>query len=165
MSNSIELLNDLGITKEMISKIVKEVLTNIDDSNSSEPVLKKECDPSGLRLVRGNSVQLEAFPTGKEGDKVAYKEILNIKESPNMATGFLDIEESSFDWFLGYDELDYIIEGTLEITINGKKYSGKAGDVIFIPMNSAVTFSSPDHCKIFFATYPANWQDLCEEKN
>ena len=158
-------LIEMGITENLISTIVKEVIASMNAGGSVEPSLAKECDANGLRLVRGNRIELEEFPTGKSGDKVFYKEILNIEECPNMATGFLDIEKSSFDWFLGYDELDYIIEGTLEITINGKKYSGKAGDVIFIPMNSAVTFSSPDHCKVFFATYPANWQDLCEDKN
>jgi ethanolamine utilization protein EutQ len=126
--------------------------------------LQKKSEPDRIRLIEGESVVFENFDTGNAKDKVTFKEVLTIEECPNMATGFLRIEESSFDWYLGYDELDYVIEGTLDITYNGKTYTGHAGDVIFIPKETAVTFSSPNYCKFFFAAYPANWQDLCEEK-
>jgi ethanolamine utilization protein EutQ len=157
-------LQDINITEDLVSHIVQEVIKSLNLSNTIVPQLKKECDPSGIRLVRGDSVICDNFDTGNPKDKVGIKEILNIKECPNMATGFMEIEKSSFDWTLGYDELDYIVEGTLDITINNKTYRGHAGDVFFIPMNTSITFSSPDYCKFFFSTYPANWQDLCGEK-
>ena len=157
-------LQGMNISEDLISSIVKEVMNSINISGSLVPEIKKECDPSGIRLVRGESVVCDRFDTGNPNDKVGIKEVLNIKESPNMATGFMELEKSSFDWTLGYDEVDYIVEGTMEITINGKKYTGHAGDVFFIPMNSSITFSSPDYCKFFFSTYPANWQELCGEK-
>ncbi|MBI4855531.1 MAG: DUF861 domain-containing protein [Acetobacterium woodii] len=151
---------DMDISEELITRIVNEVLGSL----TTDKKIQKAAEPDRVRLIRGNSVVYETFDTGNPNDKVTFKEILTIEESPNMATGFLKIEKSSFDWYLGYDELDYIIEGTLEVTYNGKKYSGHAGDVMFIPKETPVTFSSPDHCTFFFAAYPANWQDLCEEK-
>ncbi|WP_414733931.1 cupin domain-containing protein [Acetobacterium carbinolicum] len=166
MNNNIEQIVkdqvlDLNISEELIAQIVNEVLTSL---TTDEQQLKKVTESDRIRLIRGNSVVFENFDTGNPEDKVTFKEILTIEECPNMATGFLRIEESAFDWYLGYDELDYIVEGTLEITYDGKKYTGHAGDVIFIPKETAVTFSSPDYCKFFFAAYPANWQDLCEDK-
>nr|WP_320026637.1 cupin domain-containing protein [uncultured Acetobacterium sp.] len=151
---------DMDISEELITRIVNEVLGSLTTDNE----FKKVTEPDRVRLIRGSSVVYEPFDTGNPNDKVTFKEILTIEESPNMATGFLKIEKSSFDWYLGYDELDYIIEGTLEVTYNGKTHSGHAGDVMFIPKETPVTFSSPDHCTFFFAAYPANWQDLCEEK-
>jgi len=150
-----------NISEELISRIVDEVMGEL---KIEEQQLNKVCDPEGLRLIRGNSVVCEKFDTGNPKDNVVFKEILTIDECPNMATGFLEIEKSSFDWYLGYDELDYIIEGTLEITINEKTYTGYSGDVFYIPKDSSVTFGSPDHCKFFFTAYPANWQDFCEKK-
>ncbi|PKM60862.1 MAG: ethanolamine utilization protein [Firmicutes bacterium HGW-Firmicutes-4] len=150
-----------NISEELIARIVNEVMESL---NTEESLLQKKSEPDRIRLIEGESVVFENFDTGNAKDKVTFKEVLTIEECPNMATGFLRIEESSFDWYLGYDELDYVIEGTLDITYNGKTYTGHAGDVIFIPKETAVTFSSPNYCKFFFAAYPANWQDLCEEK-
>lgn len=156
-----ERILDMNISEDLISRIVNEVMGTLITEDKQ---LKKPTEPDRVRLIRGDSVVYETFDTGNPNDQVTFKEILTIEECPNMATGFLKIEKSSFDWYLGYDELDYVIEGTLEITYNGKTYTGYAGDVLFIPKETPVTFSSPDHCKFFFAAYPANWQDLCEEK-
>ncbi|MBU4540662.1 cupin domain-containing protein [uncultured Acetobacterium sp.] len=160
-----EMLKDstagVDISEELLNRIVNEVLESF---KSDQQQLKKNTETDRIKLIKRDRVVFETFDTGNPTDKVTFKEILTIEESPNMATGFLKIEKSAFDWYLGYDELDYIIEGTLEITYNGKTYTGHGGDVIFIPKETPVTFSSPDHCTFFFAAYPANWQDLCEEK-
>ncbi|MDR1421655.1 MAG: cupin domain-containing protein [Coriobacteriales bacterium] len=121
-------------------------------------------DTSGFAVIGGTNVDYEVFDTGKPGDKVMFRQLMTSEESPNLAFGFLDIEESSFDWFLGYDEVDYILRGTWEITIDGTKYVGHAGDTMFIPKNTAVTFGSPDHATVFYTAYPANWEELCEEQ-
>lgn len=142
----------------MISRVVKEILAAIPGLPKRE--MDKEVDPSGICLVRGKTVECEDFDTGKPGDKVGIKEILSRKESPDLATGFMTLEETSFEWTLGYDEVDYIIEGILDITIDGRTYRGRAGDVFFIPKNTHITFSTPDKVKFFFVTYPANWADL-----
>jgi ethanolamine utilization protein EutQ len=148
-----------GIDQQSITKIVQQVMAAAATAPAELPV---ERDAGGLRLVHGDTVAFEAFDTGNSADKVQIKEILDIKESPHMATGFMTIDQSKFDWELKYEEIDYIIEGVLEFTINGKKYSGKAGDVFYIPSGSAVTFSSPGKVRFFFVTYPANWAELSD---
>jgi ethanolamine utilization protein EutQ len=45
----------------------------------------------------------------------------------------MEMKESVFDWTLKYDGIDYIIEGTLEIIVGGRKIIGKNGDIIYIP--------------------------------
>lgn len=148
-----------GISPALIAQIVKEVLASMPGVQQ-EPGMVSEEDPGGLRLIRGRSVQCEPFNTGNPRDKVGIKEILNTKESPNMATGFMTIENTAFSWDLKYEELDYVIDGSLEITVNGKTYRGGPGDVFYIPRNTTVTFSAPDKAKFFFVTYPANWAEL-----
>ena len=49
---------------------------------------------------------------------------------------------------------------TSEYTIDGKKYTANAGDVLFVPSGSKVIWGSPDKARVFYATYPANWADL-----
>jgi ethanolamine utilization protein EutQ len=154
----------LSLSDDEINIIVQEVLKSINLTPNKDTLIK-ENDPSGIRLVRGGSVICEAFDTGNPKDKVGIKEVLNSRECPNMATGFMTFEKSAFDWMLGYDELDYIVEGDLDIIVNGKTYHGHQGDVFFIPMGTSITFSVPNYCKFFFSTYPVNWQELSGEKS
>jgi len=148
-----------NIDLDLIYKIVKEVL-----AQSMGAVIKKsfesQCDSSGLKLIRGNTVECDRFETGNPRAKVGLTDVVNTKESPNMGAGFMTIEKSGFDWELTYEEFDYIVEGTLDITINGKTYHGKAGDVFFIPKNSKINWSTEDFARFFYVTYPANWAEL-----
>lgn len=150
---------NINLSEQNVDTIVQEILKRVEQAGSPSTFLKEE-DKSGIRLIRGNTVICEPFDTGKPNDKVGLIDILTTKESPNMATGFMTFEKSAFDWTLGYDEVDYIIEGNLNIVVNGKTYHGYAGDVFFIPMGTSITFSVPEYCKFFYATYPANWQEL-----
>jgi len=148
-----------SVSPEMISRIVMEVMAKLPQFCIPEMV--KEVEPeSGFALIKGNTVTCESFNTGNPKDKVGIKEILTIKESPNLATGFMTMEETAFDFHLKYDEIDYVVDGTLEFIVNGKKFTGHAGDVFFIPNDTKVTFSTPDKCRFFFVTYPANWAEL-----
>ncbi len=152
-------LNELS--PELIAKIVREVIASMPGlGQKREPEMIKEEDPSGVRLVKGSTVRCEPFNTGNPGDRVGLKELFTIKESPSMCSGFMTVEDSAFSWELKYEEMDYVIEGTLDIIVNGKTYRGTAGDVFYIPRNTTVTFSSPDNAKFFFVTYPANWAEL-----
>ena len=151
-----------AIDQSRIAQIVEQVVAATCAGGQCQQDLKVDKDPGGLRLVHGGTVVFEPFNTGNPNHKVQIKELLDIKESPHMSTGFMTIEKTSFDWVLNYEEIDYIVEGVLEFIIDGKKYSGKAGDVFYIPSGASVTFSSPGKVKFFYVTYPANWAELSD---
>jgi ethanolamine utilization protein EutQ len=71
----------------------------------------------------------------------------------------MELDHSTLDWTLTYDEFDYVIEGVLEILIDGRKVRAEAGEVIYIPKNSKITFSTPERARFFYVVYPANWAD------
>lgn len=141
----------------LIDAIAKIVLEKMQPSKAE---MIKKIDKSGIISIKGSTVKCEAFDTGKPGDQVFLKDIVTLEESPRLGCGFMEMKESSFSWTLKYDEIDYVIEGTLEIIINGKRIKGNAGDVIFIPMNSSIEFSAPDHARFIYVTYPTNWAEL-----
>lgn len=156
------------IDPDMIFQVVKAVLANrllasIPDPSPETP-FRADCDPnSGLKIVRGRTVKLETFDTGDPSTDVAYREVVS-KEESKMSSGFLTIEKSSFEWELCYEEIDIILEGSLSITINGETYHAHQGDVLFVPKDSKVTWSSSDYVKLFYVTYPANWADLMAQQ-
>lgn len=69
----------------------------------------------------------------------------------------MEMKETTFDWTLDYDEIDYIIEGTLDIMIDGRKISASAGELILIPKGSKIQFSVKDYARFIYVTYPADW--------
>lgn len=122
-----------------------------------------EQDPDGLKVVRGKSVKMDVFDTGDPSANAHYQEVIH-KEDSSMSSGFLTIDHSSFDWELAYEEIDYVIEGTLQVTYRNKTYTAKQGDILFVPKGSKVTWASPDCAKLFYVTFPANWPDLMPQE-
>jgi len=147
----------LGFFRKMMDKgLLEEMLQCLKQKNLP---FEAECDPNGLKVVRGNTVKMDVFDTGNPNAKAYFQELVSKKES-KMSAGFLVIENSKFDWELTYEEIDYVIEGTLTVEINGKTYTAYSGDVLFVPSGSKVVWGSPDKARVFYTTYPANWADL-----
>lgn len=142
-----------NITQETLVHLLKMILVG------EKSPFNAEVHENGLKVVKGSSVEMAVFDTGNPADQVFYQELIS-KDEARISAGFLEIDHSSFDWELSYEEIDYVISGTLEITIEGKKYKAYSGDVVFVPKGSKVTWGSADKVKLFYATYPANWPDL-----
>lgn len=145
--------------EKLIADIVRRIITermNEEDKGG----FVKEKDPSGVLCVKGSTVKCDKFDTGKAGDRVYLKDILTLDENKNLACGFMEMYETEFDWTLNYDEIDYVIQGTLEIKTASGKVTGNAGDVIMIPRGTSIKFSTPTHAKFIYTTYPANWATL-----
>lgn len=151
----------MNVDRKIIEEVVKRVLMEqLKEKPKPPESFQKERDISGITLIKTDSVKTEKFHTGKEEDQVFLKDVLDLDESPRLGCGIMEMKESVFDWTLKYDEIDYIIDGTLEIIIGGRKVTGKKGDIIYIPRNKKIKFSCPDYARFLYVVYPANWSQL-----
>ncbi|WP_142414323.1 ethanolamine utilization protein [Hathewaya massiliensis] len=151
-----------NIDAKVIEEIVRKIITEqVSGATSSCPAcdFEKHVDKSGILSVKLDTVKPEKFDTGKEGDKVLLKDVVTLEESPRLGCGLMEMEETSFAWTLKYDEVDYIIDGTLEIDIDGRKVVANKGEIIFIPANSSIHFTVPKYARFMYVTYPANWAE------
>lgn len=153
-------MQDGGIDSETIylalkAMIEKGMLTGVFDTGSaaSLPPYRAERDPSGFKLVRGGSARLEPLETGNPQDKVFYQELIGSEDRSSMNAGFMTIEKSRFDWDVACEEIYYIIEGVLTISINGQVYTAHQGDSLYCPKGAQVAWGAPDKVKVFYATY------------
>lgn len=149
----------MNIDEKTLEEIIRKV---IGEQLAAQPQgFVKEIDkPSGIITVKTATVTPERFDTGKPGDQVFLKDVVSLEESPRMMFGVMEMKSgSAFDWTLRYDEIDYIIDGTLDIIVDGRCNRASKGDIIFIPKNSSITFSTPDSVRFMYVTYPANWAD------
>lgn len=143
---------ELMAVESLIARIVAEVTARMNFQQQKS--LIKEIDQSGLCLVRGDSVVLEDCPSANCKDKVKIKEIVSLKECP-MAAGFIEIDAATFSNRPQYDQMCYLLQGSLTCEVSSNKYQGKAGDTFFIPAYQEVTYSTQDKAKLFFVARPS----------
>ncbi len=101
----------------------------------------------------------DRLDTGHPSDRVYTHDIFSLQESPRLGAGIMEMTKTEFAWTLNYDEIDYVISGTLHIIGNGKTVTAKAGELILIPKGSQIQFSVPDYARFLYVTYPADWQN------
>lgn len=145
---------ETGFSRDMIYQTIKMVLTNHlltgAAAPAAQPPFMAEGEPqSGLKIIRGRTVNYADFDTGKPGAKAAYREVIG-KDESQMSAGLLTIEKSSFDRKLNCEEIQIVLEGCLAATINGRTFEACQGDVLHIPKGSQVTWSSSGYVKIFY---------------
>jgi ethanolamine utilization protein EutQ len=149
----------MNISEELIREIIAKVLESAVQGNKKEdPGFEKYVDPSGIIGIRTATVKCEPF----EQEGVALKDVVTLEEAPRMGCGVMELDHTSFEWTLTYDEYDIVFEGTLEIEIDGRVVTGKPGDIIYIPKGSHIHFQTPDKARFAYIVYPANWADLKE---
>lgn len=148
---------DSKVLEDIIRKIILQTVSQ-DQKIKEDRVI----DKSGIMSVKLPTIKLgkeDRFDTGKAEDDVLLKDVLSLEESPRLGCGLMEMKETTFDWTLQYDEVDYIIEGRLEINIDGRKVCADKGEIIFIPKGSKIQFCVPEYAKFMYVTYPANWAE------
>jgi len=142
----------MNVSEQLIREIVEKVLR---EAKQNESPFEKQVDKSGVLVVKTDTVKTEPFGGN---DRVSLKDIVTLEEAPRMGAGVMELDHTSFEWTLTYDEYDFVIEGTLEIEINGSVITGRKGDILYIPKNSHIHFQTPDYARFAYFVYPADWQ-------
>lgn len=149
-----------NLDKSMLEQLVRQIIQEkINGSENSVDFLRDK-DESGVISIKLPTVKVDEsnrLDTGNPSDVVYTKDLFTLEESPRLGCGIMEMKETTFDWTLNYDEVDYVIEGTLDIIINGKMVSASAGELILIPKGSSIQFSVKDYARFIYVTYPADW--------
>ncbi len=125
------------------------------------PLLNKDSRPGRpLKLVKADEVNMTpfAFDVGRPEMDIHVTDVITAAHGSPLAAGFMTWGKGSFPWTLNYDEIDYVIEGQLEVRKGGQTVMGNPGDVIFIPKGSQIFFGSPSYAKVFYVAFPADWE-------
>jgi ethanolamine utilization protein EutQ len=143
--------HELGVTFDQSASPVPAA---VESKGNSE----RTVDPSGLVLVRGDTVKLSRFPGAGPDKNVGLADVITARDGSPMTAGIMSWGRAdSFPWSLDYDEVDLVLEGVLQITIEGRMLEGRAGDVFYIPKGGKILFGTPWRTKVFYVTYPADW--------
>lgn len=124
-------------------------------------ILQEQSGAGGIRKALPDQVvitEADRLPTGNIGDQVFTHDLFTLEESPRLGAGVMEMRATTFPWTLQYDEIDYVLEGTLSIRSGGSAVTAGPGQLILIPKGSAIEFSAPDYARFLYITYPADWQ-------
>lgn len=141
--------------RKMIETLVRQIVTE-------QLMPTKQVDPSGVASIKLPEITVseeDRLDTGNPNDIVYTKDLFSLEESPRLGCGLMVMKETTFDWTLDYDEIDYVISGKLDIIIDGRKVSASAGELILIPKNSKIQFSVAKEARFVYVTFPADWQN------
>lgn len=138
---------DQAALEELVRRIVTEKLAQLS------------CPVKKLPVPQLEVTQEHRMDTGNPSDRVWTRDLLTLEESPRLGCGLMVMERTTFPWTLNYDELDYVIEGRLDILVGDQRVSAGPGEVLYIPKGTSIQFSVADKARFLYFVYPANWQE------
>ena len=136
------------MNREELENLVRQVMAEL---HSGTPVLLSECAAQPV-------TEEDRMDTGNPGHRVYTHDLFTLGESPRLGAGVMEMRRTTFPWHLDYDEVDYIISGSLTIHSGGKSVTARPGQVLLIPKGSDIQFSAPEFARFLYVTYPADWQ-------
>ena len=132
----------MEVNNELIYKIVKQVLAEgMPDSKGDD--FEKHIDPTGVITIKTETVKCQTFDVGVPA-KVKLLDVVTLEESPRLGCGILEIDHSTYPWTLTYDEFYYVVEGILDIVVEGRHNLGYQGDILHIQRNIHLLFLTRD---------------------
>lgn len=154
----------MEINKEDIEQIILQMLNEKwkDCENVNKPCFKRPFYSQANGVIQVNvpmikTTEKDRLDTGYPKDKVYTHDLFSLEESPCLGCGIMEMEQTTFDWTLDYNEIDYVIDGTLTIIKDGTCVTAGPGEIILIPKGSKIQFSVPEKARFLYVTYPADW--------
>lgn len=149
---------------EDVARALKIVLTRtprapLAPESSARDQRPPQARGAQVKLIRQAQVALAPFPFDvKRPDmQIRAMDVVTDRDGSPLGAGFMRFENGSFPWTLNYDEVEYVIDGELEIRVGDESFIGRAGDVIFIPRGTRILFCTRTFAYFLYVTFPANW--------
>ena len=137
---------DRAALEELVRRVLLEKL------GGNGPRVKK------VEVPRLDVAAEHRMDTGNPADRVWTRDLFTLEEAPRLGCGLMVMERTTFPWTLTYDEMDYVIEGRLDILVGGETVSAGPGEVLHIPRGSEIQFSVRGRARFLYFVYPADWQ-------
>lgn len=146
------------INRNEIESLVREIILE----QFKQKTTNRTIDKSGVMAIDLPLFDVrdeDRLDTGNPNDRVWTRDLMTLEESPRLGCGLMVMEDTTFNWHLGYDEIDYIIDGELSVIIDGRKVTAGPGQIMYIPKDSDIQFSVTGKARFIYITYPADWQN------
>ena len=114
------------VDRSALEKLVRQVLL---EKLGGTPAAERPA-AHGVRCVAVPRLEVreqDRLDTGRSGDRVWTRDLFSLEEAPRLGCGLMVMEKTTFPWKLTYDEMDYVIDGRLDILVGGRDSLRRAG--------------------------------------
>jgi ethanolamine utilization protein EutQ len=136
--------------KTQLEALVRQIL--LEKLGGAHGVCKASV--SALRFT-----EADRLDTGDPAHRVYTHDLFSLEQSPRLGAGLMEMEDTTFPWTLGYDEMDYVLEGQLSILIAGETVTAGPGEALYLPKGSSIQFSAAGRTRFLYFVTPADWQN------
>jgi len=107
------------MNKEQLRQLLQELLS------------ETACPIKSVKLPAVS--EADRLNTGDPSHRVYTHDLFTLQESPRLGCGIMEMEKTTFPWTLQYDEIDYVISGSLSIHYEDHVVAAGPGELILIP--------------------------------
>ncbi|RJF87134.1 DUF861 domain-containing protein [Oleomonas cavernae] len=93
-------------------------------------------------------------PDRPEKDYARIAKLVGPEISQSMGGGVVTYRKLTAPWSLPFDELVVVLDGAFTVTSAGKAYDCVAGDVLWFPAHTPLTYEVADFVTVFYAKHP-----------
>lgn len=130
----------------VLQKSIMKILLN-------EKKFEIETDKTGFTLIKGDSIK---YDKNFKNLNIYSQDLIKTKDN---IVGILKIDNDSFVKNTQSDGNLFIVEGDVDIILNGKKYTAKSGDLVSIPKNINLKITSSNASKVLYFSKNLNWSE------
>lgn len=99
--------------------------------------------------------RLHELPPGKS----YLRNCVGNHNSETMRGGWNFLNKVTIPWSLPIDEMLFILEGTLKMTVGDKTFVCEQGDILWVPGGDDVIYEAEEKVSVFYVTYPFDWKE------
>ena len=104
-----------------------------------------------ILVASGKSLKLK-----NTSEHYYIKDVFESNELATMSAGREKLEKGFLlkDWTCPFDDIMYLLKGSLKIESEGKTYVAHEGDFVLETKGSKITLSPIEDCETLFVTFP-----------
>lgn len=77
--------------------------------------------------------------------------------SRTLGGGIEYLENVTIDWTVTYDEILFIVEGTLTLAFDDGEHRCEPGDIVWLRAGTHLQYIAQERAAYFYALYPVDW--------
>ena len=129
----------------VIAKVINDFMKTGTASGQS---YNSSSNTGGLKVLKRSVSDADANKIKSDINSNVYiTDMFTVNESPRLGCGLMELDNTDMQCVLGYDEIYYVLEGTLIINYEGRKIEAKSGEIVSVFKGDAITFSTPFYTK------------------
>jgi ethanolamine utilization protein EutQ len=141
----------LNLDPEKLENLVRQVATA--HLSKSSPPVKHNPDQSvtrmgGVCFIKGNMIPSELSGSIPVDEKVMVMDAFKCSDDSTLAGGYMEWSKASFNRMVDQNEINIVLEGELNLSVDGQTSVVKQGDMVYLPRGTEVLYSAPGRVKM-----------------